>query len=104
MNNTIFTIVNNTMSTNKEKKQSRILKTLSIVHDYLCDDSSGIIEEYLVKNINNSCMTGMYGIDELITDDNKGLLGACRSSDMDFINLIVNEKSDVVGEVDEKID
>lgn len=40
------------------KKQSRIPKTLSIIHNYIDYDSASVIEEYLTKGVDSSYKAG----------------------------------------------
>lgn len=81
--------INNNNSHNsiydEEKKQSRIPKTLSIICNYIDYDSASIIEEYLIKDVNDMFTVGEYGICELLDYDIDCLYGACLGGHIDIV-------------------
>lgn len=84
--------ITNTMSniiitTNEEKKQSRIPKTLSIIHNYIDYDSSSIIEEYLIKDVDEMFTVGECGIWELLDYDVDCVYGACVGGHTDIVKI-----------------
>lgn len=76
-----------------EEKQSRIPKTLCIIHDYVDRDSASIVESYLVEGVNYSHYAGKYGVVELITDEKDGLYGACEGGYVDIVKLMLRKNT-----------